>query len=381
MSELINYGMIGGGEGSFIGDVHRRAIALDGKAVLTAGSFSRNTENNRKTGESLNLPSERIYNSFKEMAREEKNRRDGIDFAVIVTPNASHYEIARTFLEKGISVVCDKPLTLDSAQALELADLAEKQNLLFAVTYTYTGYPVIKHARSLIAKGEIGDIRFINAEYPQEWLATEIEQEGQKQAAWRTDPSSSGISNCVGDIGSHVENMISYITGLEIDRLSARLDIFGKNRKLDDNATIMVDYKSGARGLYWCSQIAVGHDNDLSFRIYGTKGSLSWHQENPEHLQLTYLDKPGMTISKGRDELSESGTRMIRLPSGHPEGVFEAFANIYSNYVSALKTKLAGGTPQPADMDFPSAMDGYKGVRFIEACVESSRKDAAWVKL
>jgi len=381
MSELINYGMIGGGEGSFIGDVHRRAIALDGKAVLTAGSFSRNTENNRKTGESLNLPSERIYNSFKEMAREEKNRRDGIDFAVIVTPNASHYEIARTFLEKGISVVCDKPLTLDSAQALELADLAEKQNLLFAVTYTYTGYPVIKHARSLIAKGEIGDIRFINAEYPQEWLATEIEQEGQKQAAWRTDPSSSGISNCVGDIGSHVENMISYITGLEIDRLSARLDIFGKNRKLDDNATIMVDYKSGARGLYWCSQIAVGHDNDLSFRIYGTKGSLSWHQENPEHLQLTYLDKPGMTISKGRDELSESGARMIRLPSGHPEGVFEAFANIYSNYVSALKTKLAGKEPQPDYMDFPSAMDGYKGVRFVEACVESSRKDAAWVKL
>lgn len=378
----IRYGMVGGGAGAFIGDVHRKAIGLDGKAVLSAGCFSRSMPTTLETGKALGIDAGRLYESYLEMAEAESRRKDGIDFVSIVTPNSSHFMIARTFLENGINVVCDKPLTTDFDEAMELQDLARSKGLLFAVTYTYTGYPAVKQAREMIKNGEIGDILFIQAEYVQEWLAEAAENDpANKQAVWRTDPAQSGISNCVGDIGSHIENLVSYVTGLEIDSLSARLDKMVDGRKLDDNAVIMVNYKGGARGVYWCSQIAWGHDNDLSFRIYGTRGSLSWRQENPNYLKIARKGENVMTASRGRDAFYDHAASYVRIPSGHPEGYFEAFANVYSTFINALSVKKAGGTPSEGQLDFPTPLDGAKGVQFIEKCVESSEKNSAWVDL
>ncbi len=376
---VVRYGMVGGGEGAFIGDVHRKAIGLDGKAFLSAGCFSRSFPTTLKTGAALHVEKERLYESYTEMAQAESKRSDGIDFVVVVTPNSSHYNICRTFLENGINVVCDKPLTTDSGEAEKLASLAKKKGLLFAVTYTYSGYPTVKQARELIARGEIGDIRFVNAEYPQEWMADLVEKTDNKQAAWRTDPAQSGISNCVGDIGSHVENTVSYMTGLKIKRLSARLDTFVEGRLLDDNASIMIDYESGAKGLYWSSQIAIGNDNGLSVRIFGTKGAIYWRQEDPNYLKVVYKDKPAMILSRGRDGFYPRPESLVRVPAGHPEGYFEAFANIYSTYIDALVKKALGEKLSDNDLDFPSPEAGAAGVRFIERCVESSKQDAAWV--
>ncbi|MFW6381423.1 MAG: Gfo/Idh/MocA family protein, partial [Bacillota bacterium] len=304
MSEaIVSYGMVGGGPGSFIGDVHRKAAEFDRKAELKAGCFSRDYEKTLQTGSELALSGERLYRDYQQMAREEALREDGIDFVSIVTPNNLHYEIARTFLEQGINVVCDKPLTISVEQAEELTTMVRERDLLFCVTYTYSGYPMVKQARAMVENGDIGDIRMVVAEYPQEWLATPAENEGNKQAAWRTDPRQSGRSNCVGDIGSHVENTVSYISGLEIETLAANLDAFNPGRELDDNAAILVKYKGGATGVYWCSQVAIGHDNDLKIRVFGSRGSLEWSQENPNYLKVSYLDKPTQTLSRGRDQL------------------------------------------------------------------------------
>ena len=316
-----------------------------------------------------------------EMAEAEAQRSDGIDFVSIVTPNSSHFAIARTFLDHGIHVVCDKPLTTDYAEAVELQELAESKGLLFAVTYTYTGYPVVKYARELISRGEIGDIRFVHAEYSQDWLAEPVEKDpANKQAGWRTDPAQTGISNCVGDIGSHTENMVSYVTGLEIESLSARLDKKVEGRILDDNAVMMVNYKGGATGVYWCSQIAWGHDNDLSFRIYGTKGSVSWRQEDPNYITIAKQGEQVKTASRGRDDLYDHPNSYVRVPPGHPEGYFEAMGNIYKTFISAVAVKKAGGTPSAEQLDFPTPLDGAKGVKFIEKCVESSEKNSQWVQ-
>lgn len=377
---IVTYGMIGGGEGAFIGDVHRHAIGLDSKAKLAAGCFSRNYDNTLSTGEALHIDKERLYKSYEDMAAAEAARPDGIDFAVVVTPNKSHYPIAKAFLENGINVVCDKPLTTDSAEARDLARLAKEKNLLFAVSYTYSGYPTVKHARAMIAAGDIGKIRFVNAEYPQEWMADKIEDSGQKQASWRSDPAQSGNSNCVGDIGSHIENTVAYMTGLKIKRLAARMDTFVDGRILDDNATIMVDYEGGAKGVYWPSQIAVGHDNDLGVRIYGSEGTIRWRQEDPNYLEVIYKDKPAMRISRGRDGLKGRAESLVRVPAGHPEGYFEAMGNIYTTYIAALIKKASGAALTEDDLDFPQAEAGAEGVKFIEKCVESSKKDAAWVK-
>jgi predicted dehydrogenase len=373
--------MVGGGQGAFIGDVHRKAIALDGSAVLAAACFSRDRENTLATGRALGLPDERLYGSFEEMAAAEARRKDRIDFVSIVTPNASHAPAARAFLAQGIHVVCDKPLTLEVAEAEELAALAKKKDLLFGVTYTYTGYPAVKQAREMIARGELGELRFVNAEYPQEWLATALEKEGQKQAAWRADPAQTGKSNCVGDIGSHVENMVHYLTGLQIARLCARLDTFVPGRVLDDNASILVEYRGGAKGLYWSSQIAVGYDNALRVRIFGSKGSLEWCQENPNYLTVARLGQPTVVLSRGRDGFYEHAQSYSRIPSGHPEGYFEAFANIYKTFTAALRKKLSGGRLTEKDLDFPSVDEGVSGVRFIGKCVESSERGAAWVNI
>ncbi len=375
----LQYGMVGGGQEAFIGEVHRKAVAMDGQAELVAGCFSRDYKNTLVTGEMLGLNKERLYKSFEEMLEAEGKREDKIDFIIIVTPNNSHYSISKLALQNGIHVVCDKPLTTDSKDAGVLERLAAEKDLLFCVTYTYTGYPVVKHLREMISKGDLGAIRFVNAEYPQDWLATFLEDTGQKQAAWRADPKQTGISNCVGDIGSHIENMVSYLTGLKIQSLCARLDTFVEGRILDDNACILVNYDQGAKGLYWSSQIAVGHDNGLRVRIYGTKGSLEWAQEDPNYARISYLDKPTEIISRGRDDLYPHAQNYSRIPAGHPEGYFEAFANIYSTFITALNKKLSGKSLSTEELDFPGVDEGVQGVKFIEKCVESSRKNAAWI--
>jgi predicted dehydrogenase len=376
----LKYGMVGGGKGAFIGSVHRKAIAMDGLAELVAGCFSTDYENTRATGESCGVPADRLYKNYREMIKAEAKRQDKIDFLVIVTPNNTHYAIARLALEYGIHVVCDKPLATSSRDAQALRNLARKKDLFFCVTYAYTGYPIVRHMRAMIAKGELGTIRFVAAEYPQDWLATPLEKTGQKQAAWRTDPKRAGISNCVGDIGSHIENMVAHLTGLEIRSLLARLDRIGEARALDDNASIMIEYQGGAKGLYWSSQIAVGHDNGFRVRIYGTKASLEWAQEDPNYCKVAYIDKPTIRLSRGRDAMYPAAQRWSRIPSGHPEGYFECFANIYSTFLTALRKKKSGEPLTEEDLDFPNADDGLRGVKFIEKCVESSQKGAVWVK-
>lgn len=380
-SPRLRYGMIGGGPGAFIGDVHRKAIAMDGRAELVCGAFSRSYENTLATGDALGLPRERLYRSFEEMLRAEAGRPGKPDFISIVTPNSTHYPAAKLALELGFPVVCEKPLATSLRDAGDLACLVRESGRSFCVTYAYSGYPVVKHLRDIIHAGEIGDIRFVNGEYPQEWLATKLEDTGQKQAAWRTDPALAGASNCVGDIGSHIEYMAAYMTGLEIESLCARLDRFGPGRPLDDNATIMLNYKSGAKGVYWSSQIAAGHDNALRLRIYGAKGAVEWFQETPNTARVSFLDRPTGTISRGRDPLSARAQSLSRLPSGHPEGYFESFANVYTTFITALSKKLRGEPLAGDDLDFPTVDDGVRGVRFIEKCVESSAKGATWVGL
>jgi predicted dehydrogenase len=380
-SPKLRYGMIGGGQGAFIGDVHRKAIALDGKAEIVCGAFSQSYENTLATGDALGLPKERLYRTFTEMIHGESQRHDRPDFLVIVTPNSTHYPAAKLALEHGFPVVCEKPLATGAAAAAELACLVRETGLLFCVTYAYSGYPVVKHLRDLVAAGEIGEVRFVNGEYPQEWLATKLEDTGQKQAAWRTDPALAGGSNCVGDIGSHIEFMAAYLTGLEMESLCARLDRFGPGRPLDDNATVLVNFKGGARGVYWSSQIAAGHDNALRLRIYGAKGAVEWFQETPNTARVSFLDRPSGTISRGRDPLSPRAQSLSRLPSGHPEGYFESFANVYATYLAALAKKLRGEPLAPADLDFPNVDDGVRGVRFIETCIESSARGSVWVAM
>jgi len=377
----LRFGMIGGGQGAFIGDVHRKAVAMDGKAGLVCGAFSQNYENTLATGDATGLPRERLYRTFEDMIRAEAKRADRPEFISIVTPNSSHYPAAKLALEHGFAVVCEKPLATSSRDAEDLARLVRDKDIPFCVTYAYSGYPMVKHIRDIIARGEIGEIRFVNGEYPQEWLATKLEETGQKQAAWRTDPALAGISNCVGDIGSHIEFMAGHMTGLRIESLCARLDRFGPGRPLDDNATVMVNYKGGARGVYWSSQVAPGHDNALRLRIYGTKGAVEWFQETPNTARVSFLDRPTGIISRGRDPMSPRAQSLSRIPSGHPEGYFEGFANIYSTFITALAKKLRGEPLTAEDLDFPGVEEGVQGVMYIEKCVESSARGSVWVDM
>nr|AGS52170.1 oxidoreductase domain protein [uncultured bacterium contig00049] len=377
----LKYGMVGGGQGAFIGDVHRKSIALDDLAVIKAGCFSRSAENSLETGCLLGIEPERCYKTYQEMAESESKHPEKIDFVVIVTPNNTHYAIAKAFLNAGIHVACDKPLVWEVEQAQELADLAKKNGLLFCVTYSYTGYPAVKQVREMLREGEIGAIRFVNAEYPQEWLATPVEKGDHKQAKWRVDPAISGKTNCVGDIGSHVENMVSYMTGLRIKSLCARLDKIVEGRALDDNAVIMVEYDKGAKGLYWSSQIAVGYDNGLRVRIFGEKGTIQWTQEEPNYIDVFKLGQPNQRWSRGRNRFYPHAQGYSRIPAGHPEGYFEALANIYKTYIGAVSKLKAGQSPSAEDLDFPDARSGLDGVIFINKCVESSDNGAVWVKI
>lgn len=372
--EKLTYGMVGGGSDSLIGNVHRKAARFEDRAKIEAGTFSRNYEKSKQFGISLGLGEGRLYKDHEQMAKEEANRRDGIDFVVIVTPNKFHYPVAKSFLKRGIHVLCDKPLTLTIDQAKDLKKSKEENDLLLGITYTYSGYPMLKEAKKLIEKGSIGNIRFVYSQYLQDWLSKPIEEEN-KQASWRTDPEYSGVSNCVSDIGSHIEHTVSYLTGLSISSLNGRLERVVKGRQLDDNARILVNFSNGGTGIYWSSQVAVGHDNSFVIRVYGDKGSVFWNQENPNYLKLNSVDAPQKVISRGKDNVSELSRNFSRLPAGHPEGYYEAFANIYRSFTQAISDKKQGLFNQEDNYDYPTVEEGIKSVRFIHQCVKSSKEN------
>ena len=375
----LNYGMVGGGPGSFIGDAHRKAINIDAQAALVAGCFSRSAEKCRQTGAELGIAEDRCYVSFEEMAKAEAARPDGIDFVVVVTPNVSHYPVCKAFLEAGINVSCDKPLCLTVEQAEDLERLAEEKGLLFLVTYTYMGHVTSKHIKRFIAEGKLGKIRTVMAEYPQGWLAYEGEW-GGKQGEWRCDPAQSGGVNCLGDLGTHVENAVATMTGLKVKRVLAKMDVVVPGRVLDDNDVVLVEYEGGATGCYWTSQFAIGHKNDLRVRIYGEKGSILWEQENCEKVTMIEHDGTEVVRYRGTAGIEPGAAAYGRLPSGHTEGWLESMGNLYRSFVECVRAKNAGTFT--ADMiDFPTVHDGAEGVRFVHACLESNRQGNVWVEL
>ena len=378
MNKILNFGMVGGGIGSFIGEVHRKAASINNKANLVAGCFSRSFDNTLSTGKNLGIDTKRLYKDFWEMSDKEQSRDDKIDFVVIVTPNSLHFEIAKSFLEKCINVVCDKPLTLKIEEAEELVSLVEKNDLLGCVTYTYAGYPMIKHAREIINKGNIGKIRMVMGEYLKESMTISSEKNRKKKPLWRIDPKYSGKSHCVADIGSHIEYIISYVTGLQIDSLCAKLDIFVEEGKLDDNAEILLKYKNGASGIYWCSKIAIGYKNSVKIRVLGEKGSIEWEQEIHNDLRVAYIGQPVQILSQEKDSIYHLTSKAFRLSGELPEGYYEAFANIYSNFTDALLAKKESKLYRK-EIDFPDFKDGTRGVKFIDLCVESSLNGASWI--
>lgn len=370
MQAVLKFGMVGGGEGSLIGDIHCRAAMFDRRSAIAAGCFSRDAAKSAATGRKLGIAPERVYSTYGEMAEKEAAREDGIDFVSIVTPNSSHFAIAKTFLEHGIHVVCDKPVTTRESEARELARIAEVNGLLFGVTYTYSGYPMVKQARELVRRGELGDIISAMAEYPQEWVLN------AERPSWRMD-AREGESCCVADIGVHIAHTVSYITGLQIDSLCADLQTYGTLMELDNHANILVKYTSGATGMYWCSQVAAGCKNGLKVRIFGSKGSLEWEQERPDELRLALKGKPVQLLARGRDALYPEAAAFNRLPGGHPEGLYEAFSNIYLAFCTELTALKQGGVGEGAD--YPRIGDGIAGVRFVDKCLESSRGGSCWV--
>ena len=380
MAAIIRYGMVGGGMKALIGEVHRKALKFDNRVELVAGCFSSHADRNAEVGVEYGLDPARVYANYEEMAKAEAAREDGIDFVSVVTPNNTHYAVCKAFLEAGIHVVCEKPLCFTVEQAEELEALSREKGLLFGVTYTYTGYVMSKVMKEMIAEGKIGKVVSVNAEYAQDWLLGELATGNNTQtniAVWRTDPAVSGAANCVGDIGTHIENYVHYVTGLKIKRLVATTNKYGK--ALDLNANIIVEYENGVNGAYWCSQVAAGHYNGLAVRVYGDKGALEWAQEDPEHLRYTPMDGATQLLARGTGCIKEKAAAQGRLPSGHPEGLVTAFANIYRNYVSALVAKKNGADAEV--YDYPRVEDGVNGVRFVKAVVESAANGSTWVEV
>ena len=377
----IRLGMVGGGQGAFIGAVHRLAARMDDHYDFVAGALSAEAKKAKASGEELGLAAERIYTDFKEMAKSEAKRKDGIEAVAIVTPNHMHVPAAMAFIEHGIHVICDKPLalTLKEARALEKL-LARKKDVIFALTHNYSGYPMIRQAKAMVAAGELGEIRVVQGEYPQDWLTTALEKTGQKQAAWRTDPKRSGAGGCIGDIGTHTYQLMCEVSGLKAEELSADLTSFVKGRVLDDNANVMLRFKGGAKGMLWASQVAPGNENGLKIRVYGTKGGLEWKQEDPNQLWYTPYGEPKRLITRGGAGSNAAAGRVTRVPPGHPEGYLEGFANVYSEVARAIKARRIGRKPDK-DVAFPGIADGVDGMAFIEACVKSSARNGKWTKL
>jgi predicted dehydrogenase len=377
----IRLGMVGGGQGAFIGAVHRIAARLDGEFQLVAGALSSDPERAKASAAELGLDPERSYGSFQEMAKAETKRSDGIEAVAIVTPNHMHFAPAKAFLEAGIHVICDKPLTSTLADAKKLAQVVEKTGKVFVLTHNYTGYPMVRQAREMVQKGQLGKIRVVQAEYPQDWLTTNIETTGQKQASWRTDPKRSGAGGSTGDIGTHAYNLARFVTGLELDSLAADLDAFVEGRQLDDNAHILLRFANGAKGMIWASQVAPGNENGLKLRIYGEKGGLEWTQADPNYLWYTPFGEPKRLLTRAGAGAGPAAARVTRVPSGHPEGYLEGFANIYQEAARAIRAARRKGGKLPKDVIFPTVYDGVEGVAFVEACVKSSKKNGAWTKL
>ncbi len=374
--------MIGGGRGAFIGGVHRMAAALDGEIELVCGAFSSNPERSKLSGEDLFIPSDRVYGSYQEMIEKEARLPEDkrMDFVSIVTPNHVHYGPARMALENGFHVVCDKPLCFNMEEALRLETLVRRTGLLFALTHNYTGYPMVKQARAMVKNGDIGQIRKVVVEYPQGWLSTKVEESGNKQAGWRTDPSRSGAAGAMGDIGTHAENLAEYISGLKIKELCADISTFVEGRLLDDDGSALLRFDNGAKGILHASQIAAGEENNLNIRVYGAKAGLQWFQMEPNSLYVKWLDQPMEVLRTGVGNLYPAATAHTRIPAGHPEGYLEAFANIYRNFAICLRARLEGKEAPEVYQDFPGIMDGVRGMQFIDKVIASGRSDEKWVE-
>jgi predicted dehydrogenase len=386
----VRLGMVGGGQGAFIGGVHRIAARMDGHYELVAGALSANPEKALASAADLGLEPDRSYGSYEEMAKAEAKRPDGIEAVSIVTPNHMHFPVAKAFLKAGIHVICDKPLTSTLGDAKKLAGLVADSGKLFILTHNYTGYPMIRQARDMVAKGELGRIQLVQSEYAQDWLTTPLEQTGQKQAEWRVDPARSGAGGAIGDIGTHAFNLACFVSGLEAESVSADLDSFVDGRRLDDNVHVMLRFKPiirgnrsehPAKGMLWASQIAPGNENALKLRVYGTKGGIEWSQEDPNYLWFTPYGEPKRLITRGGSGSNAAAARMSRVPPGHPEGYLEGFANIYTEAATAIRALRGKKGKMPKDVVFPSVQDGISGMKFIDACVRSSKKNSAWAKL
>ena len=374
----IRLGMVGGGAGAFIGGVHRMASRLDNRFELVAGALSSSPDKAQTSGRELGLAEDRIYSSYKDMAIREARLKNGIEAVAIVTPNHVHYDAAKEFLRRGIHVICDKPLTSTLADAKKLKKVADESGALFVLTHNYTGYPMVRQAREMIANGTLGDLRVVQVEYAQDWLTEAVEETGAKGAVWRTDPAQSGLGGATGDIGTHAFNLASFVTGLTLDSLAADLDSFVPGRRLDDNAHVMLRFAGGAKGMLWCSQVAPGNENALRLRVFGTKGGIEWAQEDPNRLWFTPFGEQKRLITRGGAGVGDAATRVTRIPGGHPEGYLEAFATIYSEAANAIQARRDNTNPDSAII-YPTVDDGVKGVAFIDACVRSSNKNGGWV--
>jgi predicted dehydrogenase len=377
----IRLGMVGGGEGAFIGAVHRIAARLDDHYELCAGALASSADKAQRSGRDLGLSEDRIYSDYATMAKAEGARTDGIEAVTIVTPNHLHAPVATAFLKAGIHVICDKPVTTTVKDAKALQALATRHKRIFAVTHNYTGYPMVRHARQMVKDGALGEIRVVQVEYPQDWLTDRLEATGQKQAEWRTDPKRSGAGGCIGDIGTHAYNLADYITGLEVAELCADLSTFVKGRRLDDNAQVMLRYANGARGALWSSQVAPGNQNNLRIRVYGSKGGIEWAQEHPNQLHWSPFGQATQVISRGTGAANAAAARVSRIPAGHPEGYLEGFATLYAEIAQAIRAARKGRPKADKAAHFPTLVDGLKGVEFIDAVVRSSARGGRWVRL
>ncbi|MFZ1524276.1 MAG: Gfo/Idh/MocA family oxidoreductase [Saprospiraceae bacterium] len=383
MSRKIRMGMVGGGQGAFIGAVHRLAALMDGQIELVCGAFSSDPEKSKASGDDLFLPSDRVYDSFEQMITSEKklpaDRR--MDLVSIVTPNHVHFKPAAMAIQNGFHVICDKPLCYNLEEAYELNNLVNHSDRIFALTHNYTGYPMVKQAKQMVHRGDLGIIKKIVVEYPQGWLSTLLEASDQKQAAWRTDPSKSGIAGAMGDIGTHAENLAEYITGLKISELCADISTLVDGRKLDDDGNVLLRFENGARGILYASQISAGEENNLRIRIYGEKGGLEWAQMEPNTLVVRWADRPVELLRTGGIGICKEATAHTRIPAGHPEGYLEAFANIYRNVAKCIQAQIIGVQVDPLYKDFPDIADGVRGMEFIYKVIESGKSEQKWIKL
>lgn len=377
----LRLGMVGGGQGAYIGNIHRLASRLDGAWTLVAGAFDLDPEKGKAFAISQGIEADRSYGSYIDLIEGEKDRADRVDAVAICTPNFTHYPIAKALIEAGFDVICEKPLTATLEDAIALEALTKESGRFVGVTYTYSGYPMVHEARVRIANSEIGKVRTVQVEYPLEWMATAIEQQGNAQAAWRTDPKKNGRGGSIGDIGTHAYHLAGFVTGLKLESLTADLATFVEGRALDDNAHVMMRYEGGARGLLWSSQVALGNSNGVRLRVFGETGSYQWFQEQPNELIYTPLNGRVQIIKRGADDLSDDAKLRTRTPPGHPEGYLEAFANLYAGFAEAIRARTAGREPSALGKNVPLAYDGLKGVAFVEAVVDSAESDTpVWLK-